>query len=220
MRGNAEHSLVGWEPAGWGFWLRWTLISAIGFALSFIVAAILGTLWGVFLTLFGANPNVGLALGALLLGLGVGAVIGLLQWFVLHRYLSRSGWWIAASAVGAGLGFAVALVVSGAANGWLLGGIVGGLVGGALIGFLQWRVLRDALAQGASYIWIGASAVAWALAMALIGIGMDSVARGTATMRPGIILVALLGLVGMIIASAITGAVLLWLLRHPASRPQ
>jgi len=114
----------------------------------------------------------------------------------------------------------VALVVSGAANGWLLGGIVGGLVGGALIGFLQWRVLRDALAQGASYIWIGASAVAWALAMALIGIGMDSVARGTATMRPGIILVALLGLVGMIIASAITGAVLLWLLRHPASRPQ
>ena len=97
MRGNAEHSLVGLEPAGWGFWLKWTLISAIGFALSFVVGTLLSMLWGALLTVLGASPNVGAVFGGLLLGIGVGAVIGLLQWLVLHRYASRSGWWIAAT---------------------------------------------------------------------------------------------------------------------------
>jgi hypothetical protein len=219
MRGNAEHSLVGLEPAGWGFWLKWTLISAIGFALSFVVGTLLSMLWGALLTVLGASPNVGAVFGGLLLGIGVGAVIGLLQWLVLHRYASRSGWWIAASAVGTGLGFAVALIVSGAASGWLIGGLVGGLVGGALTGYLQWRVLRERLPESNAATWIGASAVAWGLAMALIGLAMDSVARGAATMSPGILFVAILGLIGAAVAGAVTGAVLMWLLRRPAPRP-
>ena len=58
MRGNAEHSLVGWEPAGWGFWLRWTLISAIGFALSFVVGTLLSMLWGALLTVLGYDVTI------------------------------------------------------------------------------------------------------------------------------------------------------------------
>jgi hypothetical protein len=221
MRGNAEHSLIGWEPVGWGFWLRWTLISLIGFLLSFIGAFALGTLVGLLAVWRGVvGLNFGISLAAALAGVLVGGAIGFVQWLLVRRHLARSGWWILGSAIGAGVGAAVALLVAGAANGpvaWLLGGLIGGLLGGAIIGYLQWRVLQDHFAPGNALWWIGGSAAAWALGLLVIGMGMDSVASGTASIQPGIVQVGLLAVLGAVLASGVTGLVLMRLLRQPAA---
>ena len=221
MTGNAEHSLIKWEPVGWGFWLKWTLISVVGFACSFIAAFALGTLAGLVATLWGiVGLNFGVGLAAAKGGVAVGAVVGFVQWLLVRRHLARSGWWILASAIGSGIAFAVAVGVAGGANGpvaWLLGGVVGGLLGGTVVGLLQWRVLCEQFAQASQWVWIAGSAVAWALGMAVIGMGMDSAASGTAGISPGIVLVALIAIVGMALTSGITGAVLVRLLRQPAA---
>ncbi len=220
MRGNAEHSLTDWEPRG-GFWLRWTLISAIGFAVSFLLAFAMTMIWGVYSAFRGTvGLNTGFFLAAAVGGIVVNAIIGLLQWLMIRRGLAHPGWWILATALGAGLACLLAVIVAGAANGsaaWLLGGVVGGLVGGALIGYLQWRLIGEPLAASGPGLWIGGTAAAWAVGLAIAGMGMDSAVSGTSSIQPGIVVVGLMAILGTLFTHGIVGALLLRIFRRPAA---
>jgi len=220
MRGDAEHSLTDWKPGG-GFWLRWTLITAVGFTLSFVLAFAITSLMSVYSALRGGvGLNTGMALAAAAGGIVVGAVMGFVQWTMIRHGLTRAGWWIPATALGSGLACLLTVVIAGAANGsaaWLLGGLVGGLVGGALAGYLQWRLTGEPLAGLAVGRWIGASAVAWAVGFAIIGMGMDSGTSGASAIRPGVILVILTAILGMLVTHGITGALVARLFRQPSA---
>lgn len=172
---------------GWGFWLLWVLASTVGWYSGFYVG-IFGTL-----AVEAILPNYG---GAVLWA-GLGAGVGILQWFVLRWRVSRSGWWVLASilglAVAAVLGTAVALARGYSIMPWSPAVVAG--VGGAMAGIMQWFVLRRQVSRAGW--WVLASTVGWAVSMEATGFLSPNMAM------------AVVGL------GAVTGLALVWLLRQP-----
>jgi hypothetical protein len=111
--------------------------------------------------------------------------------------VKRSGWWVIASALGWSAGFSI-----GAAFAQRLGlsdiffGVIVGFVTGAILGILQWLVLRqNVLSAG---WWVPASIFAWTSSMLYY--------------RPG---VTGAGAYYGILSGLVTGTVLLWLIYRP-----
>lgn len=77
------------ERAQWVFWVKWILVSTIGWTLG----AISGEL--VTQTKLGAPVIQGVIFGGL-----VGTGIGTLQWLALRRHVTRAWWWILATVLG------------------------------------------------------------------------------------------------------------------------
>lgn len=120
-----------------------------------------------------------------------GIVVGVLQWLVLRRYVPESMRWALASTGAVAL---VALVV------WVvdrfdtdLALVVGAGSYGTLAGVLQWPILRRHVARAGW--WVLASTVGWIAAIPLGGLG---------------------GPPGWAVYGAVTGTVLVWLLRYNA----
>lgn len=170
---------------GWSLWLWWVLASSMGLALG-----------------FAGGFAVGFAIGGAISGIAsqsvfgavVGASVGTMQWLVLRWQVSRAAWWVLASTLGMGVGFALVraatLTVSRIVGGGSMYGVVNGTVVGTLVGTMQWLVLR----------WQVSRAGWWVLASALgMGVGF-----------------ALGQVVGQLVAVAITGIALVWVLRQPA----
>jgi len=136
---------------GWGFWWLWVLLTFLGLGFGFLVGFVLGHV----------------VLGNVSVGIGIGAVVGLLQWLLLRRHIPHSAWWIPATAIGLfvplGLyGIAWLLWKVPFDLGWPMGGLAWAacfLAGGALAGRLQLPVLRRRIAEPGS--WVLYSAVGW-----------------------------------------------------------
>ena len=170
---------------GWRLWLGWLLASSIGWALG---------LAGGFAFGFGIGGVVSGTASMGVFGAILGVSIGTLQWLVLRRWISRAGWWVLATAVGMGVGFALIKAVTPTLSevldgGPLYGAANGGLVG-VLVGTLQGLVLRRQVARAGW--WVLTSAVAMS-----VGFALDQV-------------------VGQLVGMATTGTALVWLLRQPA----
>jgi len=120
-----------------------------------------------------------------------GIAAGLFQWLVLRRRIARAGWWLPAT-IGAGAAVGVVVFVSGLVNrdvGWSAG--VG--AGGTMLGLMHWLVLRRQVARAGW--WVLASTAGW-VAGGLLGAVGGWAAIGA-------------------VYGAITGPVLVWLLRRP-----
>ncbi|MBI4785924.1 MAG: hypothetical protein HY782_02625 [Chloroflexi bacterium] len=148
------------ENPGWKFWLSWVLASMAGvmvYILTFhIVLPILGTVvlrvassWMMWLALAVFVPQV----------IGLGAAIGVAQWLVLRKYLTRTRNWTLATLVGHSLSF----VVPQTFHVWEEG-VAPFLFSGVALGLLQWLVLRGQVANG--MWWIAITLAAWILAYA------------------------------------------------------
>jgi hypothetical protein len=185
--------------------LLWTLASTIGFA------PICFAIWFCpFVLIEGRGSGLWLppVAGALL-----GHVLGALQWLVLRRRIRRAGWWAFVSAPGLAAGLTVSLY--GWAFVWRIAGdfhssgsLGGATVAGVAIGLSQWLVLHGQIPRTAW--WVLASVVATVAAMTIqVALfhprSLDEV--------PGVLAV----LAGGAVYGAITGFVLVWLLRHSLS---
>lgn len=183
MRADEGHLYTGWVAAnGVG--------EAIGLGTTFVLG------WAVAATLEAMTGVPAILAGALLaIALGVvleGVVVGLAQERVLRDRLAGlpRGRWTLATAVGAGLAWAMGMIPStvvsltaGNAGGEPMPepgpavryglAIVMGLVTGPILGVAQWMVLRRVLSH--AWHWLWANALAWAVGMAVIFIGMDLV---------------------------------------------
>ena len=154
-----------------------------------------------------------------LLGAMVGSVVGTAQWFVLRNHISRSGWWILATAI--------ALAVFGVANPFRPGetffGSIAFIGPGIPAGLGQWLILRRKFLRAGWWILatVVGSAVAFPVGIATAIAGMATAgvifsaalgtARGPVPFYSG---VALGFAVTGAVLGAITGGVLVWLLRH------
>jgi hypothetical protein len=174
---------------GWRLWLWWVLASTTGLALGFA---------GGFAAGFAIGGAISGTASQSVFGVVVGASAGTMQWLVLRRQVSRAGWWVLATTLGMGVGFAlvrvVTLTVSRMAGGGPMFGLVNGALVGTLIGTMQWLVFR----------WQVSRAGWWVLASALgmgVGFALDQVA-------------------GQLVGVAMTGIALVWLLRRPAQETQ
>lgn len=214
----------------WGLWLQWILATIMGFVVGLTVggpiALIAGWLTGGIL----AFP---------MLGVMIATPVGLVQWLVLRQQIPRVGWWVLASITGAAVGgfvvdaivwvwpFVDAILRRHAAivivENWVVGYWVSNVVQmaafGASVGIIQWLVLRRHVYK--AEWWILASTIAWSLAWNLGDavhwfmpetqwnpVVLPVVGRVTAAS------VVSLPLRGTVVG-AITGILLVWLLRCP-----
>lgn len=191
VAGGGERSLMPVERryGAWRLWLCWVVASGAGGALGLAGGFAIGFAIG------GATSGI---VSQSVFGAVVGASVGALQWLVLRRQVSRAGWWILATALGIGVGFALIRAATPAVSRVLGGGPIYGLANGVLVGILvgtlQWLVLRRQVSRAGW--WVLASAVGTG-----VGFALDQV-------------------VGQLVSVAMTGTVLAWLLRQPAQETQ
>jgi hypothetical protein len=108
---------------------------------------------------------------SLLAGALAGAVIGLAQWLMLRQVRPIGPVWIAATAAGLGLGFALAQALVGNSMG-ATEVALRGLICGAVIAALQWLASRDVVPN--AWIWSVAVFIGWPLAWTITrAIGVD-----------------------------------------------
>lgn len=159
-------------------------------------------------------------------GLVEGALVGLLQWAVLRQAfpVMQRKTWLQATMIGAAVAWFLGSLPStlidmgSQASGEtiqeppqaliLLMAAGMGLVLGIVLGWPQWRALKKVVQQ--AWVWLPANGVAWAAGMPVIFATID-LAFKQATITGSI----LTGIVGIILAGAVVGAIhglaLIWL---------
>lgn len=189
----------------WSLWPVWVLASGAGGWLGLLLGdAILQLLNDAILQLPGDAARKALH-DAVIFG-SIGAGLGTMQWLALRCHGVRAGWWVVATALGwTGVG-AVAERLAGLVAVDL---VLGYTVLGAIVGALQWLVLRRHVAR--AWWWLAANPAGLALGTGatslLVRMGLDvgipvsevmgiailyGVMAGTAGMLTGGVLVALL----------------------------
>jgi hypothetical protein len=173
------------RAAGWRFFLWW-MLTFLGFPLGGVLALLV------------VGSIEGAASGALA-GALAGAVIGAAQWLVLRRYMSVGPAWVLATALGVATGDGVGALLTGAGTG--IGDLlIIGAVTGVAVGLLQWALLRGRVR--AAILWVPV-AVAWPIGWTVTwAVGVD-VERGY----------AVFGSTGALVFAAITGLVMLLMIR-------
>jgi hypothetical protein len=195
---NTERAQVGWR-----FWIGWVLASTVGLAVGFTIGFAVGLV---------VDYDVGSVLGIVLGGAVFGAALGTAQWLVLHKRVSLSGWWVLASTVGWAVGLAVGRAVALVVDDAQIFAIVLA-VGGASAGIAQWIVLRRHVTQAGW--WVLASIVAGGATGGAVD--LFKVLEGWPL---GIVFLALPVIGAVVLAGygAITGSIMVWLLRQPAAK--
>lgn len=221
---------------GWALWWRWVLATGVGHFAGLAVGAIvaLAAFWAVLSRggEFADIIDIAMVVRVVMRGVSVlaglvgGAALGFAQWLVLRRYIQDVArrQWVLATAVGGFLELAILIAGS------LLAGDSGLwwtliVAGGALLGSIQWAVLRRYL-QKAGW-WVLANAVAWkvfmvaGLTLVLVGggfLGLVALDLSRSVHLWMVLVVFVLGGVPLLmVPGAITGVALVWLLRTPIS---
>lgn len=180
---HSEHPL-----SAWGLWSRWVIANSLGEVLGLGIAGGLGVALFSLLSAVLSVPAVATAIAMVLGGTLEGALVGVAQWVVLHRYIPRLPWrqWVLATAAGAFIAWALGMMPStlielsantdGSASDptfaslsdltvYTLAALMG-MVLGHILALVQWLVLRQYIHRAAW--WILANAVAWAVGMVAI----------------------------------------------------
>jgi len=189
------------KDTGRGYWLAWFLVSMLGFG----VGAILGV--GAAYRFFDHDPFdmlMGVTLGSVM-----GATGGYLQWVVLRERIAGAGLWTLTSVLGLGLAMGAITAVDAGQN-YALSVMLVGSVFGVASGTLQWLILGRKVPQAGW--WLPAN-----LLGALIGAIAIPVAAALSETGNWGLAVMSFGLVFGAGNGAITGAALVWLLRHSHS---
>ncbi|NJK28979.1 MAG: protein kinase [Acaryochloris sp. SU_5_25] len=182
--------------AGWKLWMVWLLSCAVG------EAVLNASLAGVEVTNhvgFGIAGAIGGALG------------GVLQWFILRRYFARASWWILATTLGAAVGNIVwsivifAQISDGSDSNRARIIIISALYFG-VNGILQWLILRRHFFKAGW--WVLVSILGGTLAGAAYAILPPSSDTNLAAY----------GAMAGATYGAVTGGVLIWLLRQPKNQ--
>ncbi len=210
---------------GGAFWLKWVLAYAITLAISVVPAFIYP----------GVNEAIGATLGrnaaativsmlALLSGILIAILAGMLQWLVLRQHVRWANqWWLATSVGWIAGGFLApyaAFAVLGARPPTLSFNAVTAPVSAAVVGILQWLVLRRRVRRAGW--WVLASIASWVIGERLglyVGFELAMRAGGAAYVfgqdLASIAFSASFEAVIGAMAGSMTGIVLVWLLRHP-----
>jgi hypothetical protein len=200
---------------GWGFWLWWVLASTVGFSVGLAVGIFTWSIISPIIDFYYGLSVVGEILMFAVGGAVFGGLLGTAQRRVLHRSVPQFGWWVEASSLGMAMGGALVGAVILIVDGPQIFAMVLA-VGAASVGIAQWLVLRRQVARAGFWV------LANTLVGGALGGAVDSVVGGLeASDGLGMLIVIPLLPLGGVLASAgygiITGGVLVWLLRQPAT---
>lgn len=181
-----------------GLWLGWMLATAIGMMIGFLPAEAVADLL-----------NLGWA--KVLIPLFAGALIGFLQWIVLRSYLTHATDWITSAAVGWMAGYAVGLLVIKSLASGFGQTFIGYVIFGIIVSVIQWPVLRREIP--ALLPWAVANVIGWTSGF-IVGQWIGGSLYLNSGLKPEISAALIAGISGLI-AGAIIGAVLVWIVRQP-----
>ena len=191
------------EKNEFGLWFTWVVATIGGMLIGFLPGKIIA-------------DALGLGIAIIVVPLLAGALIGFFQWLALRRYVVGSVDWIFTAGAGWAIGYAVGLlIIQGlarlqvASGFWLL--LLCYALFGLIIALVQWPVLRREIPHVGP--WILANVIGWTLGFSIasaVELGLYS----SAPLEPWLVSVLVQGISGLI-AGAITGLALVWIVRKP-----
>jgi len=215
---------------GWGFWLKWVLATTVGFSICTIVFFILGKFVAFMIGYPHEDPFFyHLAYNIYFIVVCTG--VGIIQWLILRRRVSRVGWWAPAMVVGFVLTFVLLYALPITRNyflssehsfSFILVWSIRLALGGTLAGVFQWFFLRRHISRAGW--WVLASAVGWSLGAMVCWLGdlflfkwIYPIGPASSFLERFLHILNASGLLFGIIMGAVTGGALVWLLRQPVN---
>jgi hypothetical protein len=180
-----------------GLWLGWTLATAGGMLLGFLPTILLVNVL-----------NLGLA--QLAVPVLAGTVIGFAQWLVLRRYITTSTRWDWTDGISWAAGYILGLLLIQMLPSTVFVVFIGYFLFGIIVALVQWPVLRREIPQ--VFTWLVASAVAWAIGY---WISQAVLSLFTDPLIDPVVGTAVIAVTSGLVAGAITGIALIWIVRKP-----
>ncbi len=194
---------------GWNFWLRWVILMTIFLFLSYTGIDIV-------LRPIVTRSVTDLVVSEVIIVLGLavlGAAIGIGQWLLLRRRLRRASTWGLAIAATYWVGTSLTEIAAFTGVALLPSFVLSFLLLGPICGLLQWIVLRHQVARAGW--WVVVQTLGWPMMFAVTSV----VAYSAASIGGGSVddYLPMSYAIGGAALGALTGAVLVWLLRARAS---
>ena len=180
-----------------GLWLGWTLATAVGMLLGFLPTILLVDLL-----------NLGLA--QIAVPVLAGTVIGFAQWLVLRRYVTASTQWDWTDGISWAAGYILGLLLIQMLPSTVFVVFIGYFLFGVIVALVQWPVLRREIPQVVT--WLAASAVAWAVGY---WVSQAVLSLFTDPLIDPVVGTAVIAVTSGLVAGAITGVALIWIVRKP-----
>jgi hypothetical protein len=136
-------------------WLVWVLVTGISWIVGLVLVSVL---------MRPAVADLPYQLGLVSSLLVGGAMVGIIQWMVLHPEAEKIGRWMLATIAGWTLCLLLDAVIA-SISVPLAVGLVGGAVGGIVLGYFQWRVMVPGIKAGRE--WMLMTIASWMLALTL-----------------------------------------------------
>ena len=190
------------ERNDFGLWLGWTLATAGGMLLGFLPS------------LFLVNV-LDLGLARIIVPALAGTLVGLAQWLALRRYLTATTDWILAGGTSWAVGYVLGLFLIQLMPASVFAGFIGYLLFGAIVALVQWPLLRREIPH--LLVWMIASAIGWAAGLWTSQVILPLFQTGPTI--PPAVSTTVIAVTSGLIAGAITGIALIWIVREP-DRPQ
>jgi hypothetical protein len=226
----ANHNEVPPRLAEGPLWLKWVLANSAGGLVGWSVGGVIAGALSVFIvsqTIGLGHPGWLAIVWTPMAGAIAGYAVGGFQGLVLERHMTQiiSGSfaknWLRATTLGIGLGFTLfsVILLSPFPLSKVLASYFAVLVGSLVLSLAQWLVLRRYLNR--SGWWIPANLAGWMLGLTTASISLIPLFQkadnpdGTFVIGPVILFFFILNLV-TVVASIISGLVLIWLLRVTA----
>jgi len=181
-----------------GLWLGWILATAGGMLLGFLPTILLVNV-------------LDLGIAQIVVPVLAGAIIGYAQWVVLRPYLVPGSSWELAEGTSWAAGYVLGLLLIQTLPSTIFIKFIAYLLFGVIVALVQWPVLRREIPNLA--IWILASSIGWAAGFwaseAVLALFFNDplIAPAVGT--------AVIAVTSGLVAGAITGLALIWIVRRP-----
>lgn len=181
-----------------GLWLGWTLVTAGGMLLGFLPTVLLVDV-------------LSLGLARIIVPVLAGTIIGFAQWIVLRRYVTPGSNWVLAGGASWAAGYILALLLVQTLPSTVFVEVIAYLLFGVIVAMVQWPVLRREIPN--LLVWILASSLGWAAgfwtsqAVLSLFFNVPSIEPAVST--------TIIAVTSGLVAGAITGIALVWIVRKP-----
>lgn len=186
-----------------GLWLSWTLATALGMLLGFLPSIFLVNV-------------LDLQWARIIVPLLAGFLIGLSQWAVLRNYLVESSDWILAGGTSWAMGYALGLFLINSLSNTGIGGFVAFVLFGFIVAIVQWPLLRREIPS--VWAWILANVIGWTAGLYLSQGALNLFFNDPAI--PPFASTSVVSGVSGLVAGAVTGLALVWIVRKPETGEQ
>jgi hypothetical protein len=181
-----------------GLWLGWTLATAGGMLVGFLLAIPLVNV-------------LDLVLAQIAVPVFAGAAIGFAQWIVLRRFLTVGSRWVLGDGTTWVAGYILGLLLVQSLPSSIFIATIGYLFFGAIVALVQWPVLRREIPN--VLVWVLASAIGWAAGFWASQAVLPLIFNG-GLIEPAVS-TTVISVTSGLVAGAITGIALVWIVRRP-----